>query len=83
MVASTLRRLAPIYEAVHGPLPWEGDDAGDGRRLWPAEAVGRVQDARALVAQGRAKSLESALRALQGVLPRRAGCCHVLMRRRS
>jgi DNA-binding transcriptional MerR regulator len=68
VAASTLRRLAPTYEAVHGPLPWEGDEAGGGR-LWPAEAVERVQDARALVAEGRAKSLESALRALAGGAP--------------
>lgn len=63
IAASTLRRLAPTYEAVHGPLPWEGDEAGGGR-LWPAEAVTRVQEARALVEEGRAKSLERALRAL-------------------
>lgn len=63
IAASTLRRLAPTYEAVHGPLPWEGDEAGGGR-LWPAEAVTRVREARALVEEGRAKSLERALRAL-------------------
>lgn len=72
VAASTLRRLAPTYEAVHGPLPWEGDEAGGGR-LWPAEAVERVQDARALVAEGRAKSLESALRALAGGAPPPSG----------
>ncbi len=69
---STLRRLAPTYEAVHGPLPWEGDEAGGGR-LWPGEAVERVQAARALVGEGRAKSLESALRALAGGAPPPSG----------
>ncbi len=69
---STLRRLAPTYEAVHGPLLWEGDEAGGGR-LWPGEAVERVQAARALVAEGRAKSLESALRALAGGAPPPSG----------
>lgn len=68
VAASTLRRLAPTYESVHGPLPWEGDEAGGGR-LWPELAVRRVQAARALVAEGRAKSLESALRALEGGAP--------------
>lgn len=72
VAASTLRRLAPTYEAVHGPLPWEGDEAGGGR-LWPGEAVERVQAARALVAEGRAKSLESALRALAGGAPPPSG----------
>jgi hypothetical protein len=69
---STLRRLAPTYEAVHGPLLWEGNEAGGGR-LWPGEAVERVQAARALVAEGRAKSLESALRALAGGAPPPSG----------
>lgn len=72
VAASTLRRLAPTYEAVHGPLPWEGDEAGGGR-LWPAEAVERVEAARALVAEGRAKSLVSALRALAGGAPPPSG----------
>lgn len=72
VAASTLRRLAPTYEAVHGPLPWEGDEAGGGR-LWPAEVVERVGAARALVAEGRAKSLESALRALAGGAPPPSG----------
>ncbi len=72
VASSTLRRLAPTYEAVHGPLPWEGDEAGGGR-LWPGEAVERVQAARGLVAEGRAKSLESALRALAGGAPPPSG----------
>jgi DNA-binding transcriptional MerR regulator len=69
---STLRRLAPTYEAVHGGLPWEGNESGGGR-LWPSEAVERVEAARALVAEGRAKSLESALRALAGGAPPPSG----------
>jgi hypothetical protein len=72
VAASTLRRLAPTYERVHGPLPWEGDEAGGGR-MWPGEAVARVQAARALVEEGRAKSLESALRALAGGAPPPSG----------
>ncbi len=72
VASSTLRRLAPTYEAVHGLLPWEGDEAGGGR-LWPGEAVERVQAARALVAEGRAKSLESALHALARGAPPPSG----------
>ncbi len=65
IVPSTLRRLAPIYEGIFGELPWEGDAEGGGR-LWPSDAVERLQAGRALVAEGRAKSLDSALRALAG-----------------
>lgn len=63
---STLRRLGPIFERATGQqLPWEGSDSGGGR-LWPSTAVDRLAAARALVAEGRAKSLDSALRALEG-----------------
>ncbi len=65
VAASTLRRLGPIYEAVYGALPWTGGDAGAGR-LWPDRAVERLGAARALVSEGRAKSLDDALRALRG-----------------
>lgn len=62
---STLRRLATIYESVHGALPWEGEENGGGR-LWTDEAVERVAAAKALVAEGRSKSIDNALRALKG-----------------
>lgn len=63
---STLRRLGPIYERATGDqLPWEGSDSGGGR-LWPSTAVDRLAAARALVAEGRSKSLDNALRALEG-----------------
>jgi hypothetical protein len=64
IAGSSLRRLAPIYEAVYGPLPKQPSEHGDGTRLWPAQAVERLEAGRALVAEGRAKSLEQALYAL-------------------
>jgi hypothetical protein len=54
----SLRRLAVVYERVYGELP--RDDRG---RLWPEEAVARLQAARAAVRTGRAASTEAALRA--------------------
>ncbi len=64
--ASGLRRLAPIYEQVHGPLPRRGSGAENKRaRLWSVEAVERLKDARALVEQGRCKTILEALQALQ------------------
>jgi hypothetical protein len=64
--ASGLRRLAPIYEQVHEPLPRRGiGDKSKRARLWSVEAVDRLQDARALVEQGRCKTILEALRALQ------------------
>ena len=65
---STLRRLAPTYEAVFGELPWETNRDGKrqgGGRMWPESAVRRVEEARAFVAAGHAKSLESALHAIR------------------
>jgi hypothetical protein len=53
-----LRRLAVVYERVYGELP--RDDRG---RLWPEEALARLQAARAAVGEGRAASTEAALRA--------------------
>lgn len=55
--ASGLRRLALIYERTIGPLP--RDDRG---RVWPEDAVEALEDARALVRESRAVSIEAALR---------------------
>lgn len=64
--ASGLRRLAPIYEQVHEPLPRRGTgDESKRARLWSTDAVERLQDARALVEQGRCKTILEALQALQ------------------
>lgn len=64
--ASGLRRLAPIYEEVHGELPRKGSGAEDKRaRLWPQEAVERLQDARRLVELERFRTISDALRALE------------------
>lgn len=64
--ASGLRRLAPIYEQVHEPLPRRGTgDKSKRARLWSVEAVERLQDARALVEQGRCRTILEALRGLQ------------------
>jgi hypothetical protein len=57
----SLRRLAVVYERVYGELP--RDDRG---RLWPEEAVARLQAARAAAGEGRAASVEAALRAGDG-----------------
>jgi hypothetical protein len=64
--ASGLRRLAPIYENVYEPLPRRGTgDKSKRARLWPTEAVDRLQDARALVEQGRCKTILEGLQGLQ------------------
>src|SRR5215207_8384443 len=55
--ASGLRRLAGIYERTVGPLP--RDERG---RVWPEDAVHSLEDARALVRESRAVSIEAALR---------------------
>ena len=55
---TTLNRLAPIYEQVHGELPRGGRHA----RLWPLEAIERIQSARLAVKERRAESIEAALR---------------------
>ncbi len=55
---TTLNRLAPIYEQVHGELPRGGRHV----RLWPLEAIERIQSARLAVKERRAESLEAALR---------------------
>ncbi len=58
---SGLRRLAPIYEEVHGPLPRGGRGSGDSPRLWSLEAVIRLNKARLMVAAGMARSVRDAL----------------------
>jgi hypothetical protein len=64
--ASGLRRLAPIYENVYEPLPRRGTgDESKRARLWSNESVERLKDARALVEQGRCKTILEALQALQ------------------
>jgi hypothetical protein len=55
--AYDLRRLAGIYERTMGPLP--RDERG---RVWPEDAVEALEDARALVRESRAVSIEAALR---------------------
>ncbi len=55
--ASGLRRLAGIYERTVGPLP--RDDRG---RVWPEDAVHALEDARTMVRESRAVSIEAALR---------------------
>lgn len=64
--ASGLRRLGPLYEKVHGELPRKGTGAEDKRaRLWPQEAVERLQAARDLVDRERYRTISEALKALQ------------------
>ncbi|HVF02791.1 MAG TPA: hypothetical protein VNA27_15815 [Rubrobacteraceae bacterium] len=55
--ASGLRRLAGIYERTVGSLP--RDERG---RVWPEDAVEALEDARAMVRESRAVSIEAALR---------------------
>ncbi len=57
---TTLNRLAPIYEQVYGELPRGGRHV----RLWPLEAIERIQSARLAVKERRAESIEAALRGL-------------------
>lgn len=59
--SSGLRRLASLYEGLYGPLPRDSSDS----RIWPTEAVERLKAARAVVAQGRAKSIQDALQAVE------------------
>lgn len=58
---SGLRRLATLYEGLYGPLPRDSSDS----RVWPLSAVERLTTARALVNQGRAKSVQDALQATE------------------
>jgi hypothetical protein len=59
--SSGLRRLATLYEGLYGPLPRDSSDS----RVWPLSAVERLTTARALVSQGRAKSVQDALQATE------------------
>lgn len=58
-----LRRLATLYERVHGSLP---RDQRQGR-LYPEEAVQRLEHARDDVRAGRYSNIESALRGVVAV----------------
>jgi hypothetical protein len=60
---SGLRRLAVVYGEVYGDLQ---KDAGGTSRVWPREAVVRLQAARALMAAGQARSVRDALMAVEG-----------------
>ncbi len=60
---SGLRRLAVVYGEVYGDLHKE---AGGTSRVWPQEAVVRLQQARALMAVGQARSVKDALMAVEG-----------------
>jgi hypothetical protein len=60
---SGLRRLAVVYGEVYGALQ---KDAGGTSRIWPREAVVRLQEARALMAAGQARSIRDALVAVEG-----------------
>lgn len=64
---SGLRRLAGVYAQVYGEIPT--DSSGTSRR-WPTEAVNRLEQARALMAAGQARSIRDALLAAQsGAVP--------------
>jgi hypothetical protein len=58
---TTLNWLAPIYEQVRGELPRGGRHV----RLWPLEAIERIQSAGWAVTERRAESLEAALRGIE------------------
>jgi AraC-like DNA-binding protein len=60
---SGLRRLAGVYAQVHGELP---KDSSGTSRQWPGEAVYRLEQARALMAAGQARSIKDALLAVEG-----------------
>ena len=66
---SGLRRLAPIYESVFGPLPRSGKGTGDSPRLWTNIAVKRLRAARGLVEANKHRSVRIALEALQALKP--------------
>ncbi len=60
---SGLRRLAGVYGAVFKELP---KDSSGTSRIWPQEAIGRLERARALMAAGQARSVADGLRAVEG-----------------
>ncbi len=63
---SGLRRVAAIYEAVHGELPRKQDTRA---RLYPAEALERLTTARRLVEAEVYRSIGEALEALVRGVP--------------
>lgn len=64
---SGLRRLAGVYAQVYGDIPT--DSSGTSRR-WPSAAVYRLEQARALMAAGQARSIKDALLAVEsGAVP--------------
>jgi DNA-binding transcriptional MerR regulator len=56
---SGLRRYGLLYEDIYGRLPRDAQ----GRRLWTPGAVERLRRAKALMAEGRAVSIQAALEA--------------------
>ncbi len=58
--ASGLKRLAKIYAELYGPLPRDSAD----NRLWPSDAIERLEAARALVETKRISSIKEALHAV-------------------
>lgn len=67
--SSGMRRLAVIYEEVHGDLPRKGPKDTDAR-LFPPNAVERLAAARQMVEAERFGSIKEALEALEaGVRP--------------
>jgi DNA-binding transcriptional MerR regulator len=56
---SGLRRYGLLYEQIYPQLPRDPQ----GRRLWTPEAVTRLRRAKALMAEGRAVSIQAALEA--------------------
>ncbi|AEB11628.1 MerR family transcriptional regulator [Marinithermus hydrothermalis] len=58
--AAQLRKYAPIYEERFGTLPRDAR----GRRVYPQEAVARLEAARALIREGKAESIRAALEQL-------------------
>lgn len=63
--SSGLRRLAILWEEVYGAIHWEGEREGGGR-VYPESVVAKLEAARALVREGRSKSIQNALQALDG-----------------
>jgi DNA-binding transcriptional MerR regulator len=60
VASATLRRMARSYERSYEQLP--RNERGD--RLWPADAIDRLQAAKALRERGHASSLEAGLEML-------------------
>ncbi len=63
---SGLRRLAIIYTSVHDELPREPKT---NNRVWPVEAVAKLEQARALVEAERYRSIKEALEAVEQGAP--------------